>query len=270
MIVPYKRSDALFKIYCLGDVHAGTVHCVEEHIKRKVNEIAHTKNAYWIGMGDYGEFITPKDKRFDPNQNAIAGWLEPDNIAYKQTKWICELLNPIRKKCIGLLYGNHEESMRVFNHDNVHKNICEELEVDNLGFSCFVRLFFRRENSKESHLVRGAFTHGRSFAITEGAKLTALVRWMKAMEADLYGYAHIHDYIPKSLSRMAVTDTSRGAPQIKSQVAIGSTTGSWFRTYTQGIIASYGEQKCYPPTEICCAMFTINPETGLVDVNKSI
>ena len=138
--------------------------------------------------------------------------------------------------------------------------------MDNLGFSCFLRLFFRRENSNTTHLVKGAFTHGSSGAITEGAKLMALMRWMKQNEADIYGYAHIHDFISKSTSRMIVSPQGK----IKSKVSVGATGGSWFRTYTQGIIASYGESKCYPPTEICCAVFTINPNTGYVDVQRSI
>lgn len=264
-IIPYKRSDAVFSLYCLGDIHAGTVHCVEEHIKRKVDEIKLAKNAYWIGMGDYAEFITPKDKRFDPSLKSIVSWVEPDNIAHCQTDWLITLFKPIQKKCIGLLYGNHENSIRVFNHDNVHKNLCEELQVTNLGFSCFLRLLFRRDGSSESHQIVGAFTHGASNAITEGYKLTVLTRWMKQNEADIYGYGHVHDYIPKSISRM----TSVGN-KIKSKVTIGATTGSWFRTYTKGIIASYGELKTYPPTEICCAKFVINPNTGYVDVQRSI
>ena len=269
IVIPYTRTNSTFKLYALGDIHAGTIHCVEDDIKRKVNEISREKNAYWIGLGDYCEWITPHDKRWDSSQKAIAPWLEPDNIAYKQTKWIKELFNPIRKKCVGLLYGNHEEAIRIHNSDNVQQNICDELEVDNLGFSCFLRLFFKRANINETHLVKGAFIHGASGAITEGAKLMALMRWMKSMEADIYGYGHVHDYIPKSLSRMTITDRS-GKAKIKSAVSIGVTTGSWFRTYTQGIVASYGERKCYPPTEICCAVFTINPNTGAIDVNKSV
>lgn len=251
----------------MGDIHGGTIHCVEDHIKRKVGEIKKRPNSLWIGTGDYAEFITPKDKRFDPNLKSIAGWVEPDNIAHCQTEWLTDLFKPIKNKCVGLLYGNHENSIRVFNHDNVIKNLCDEkhLNVTNLGFSCFLRLFFKRENSNETHLVKGAFTHGSSGAITEGAKLMALMRWMKQNEADIYGYAHMHDYMPKSLSRMIINDNGK----IKSKVAIGAVTGSWFRTYTQGIVASYGEQKVYPPTEICCAVFTINPNTGFLDVNRS-
>lgn len=264
-VIPYKRSDSIFYLYCLGDIHAGTIHCVEDHIKRKIDEIKHTKNAYWVGMGDYAEFITPKDKRFDPNLKSIAEWVESDNIAHCQVDWLTKLFMPIKKKCIGLLYGNHENSIRVFNHDNVIKNLCEKLEVSNLGFSCFLRLYFKRENSGESHLITGAFTHGASNAITEGYKLTILTRWMKQNEADIYAYAHLHDYIPKSISRMTCAQN-----KIKSKVTIGATIGSWFRTYTKGIIASYGEQKCYSPTEICCARFIINPNTGYIDVQRSI
>jgi hypothetical protein len=249
--IPYKCSDKEFKLYCLGDIHAGTVHCVEDKVKAKVQEIAQNKNAMWIGMGDYGEWITPKDKRFDPNQCAIADWVEPDNIGESQTKWIVDLFSPIKDKCIGLLYGNHEDSIRVYNHENVQKNICERLGVDNLGYSAFIRMIFTR--GQGHYVATGAFTHGAGCAITEGAKINSLTRFMKSTEADIYGYAHLHDYIPKSFSRLVVNDKGN----IKSKVAIGAITGSWFRTYTQGVIASYGERKCYPPTEICCAVFSI-------------
>lgn len=268
--INYRMANPEIKLYLLGDLHAGTIHCVEHEIRRKVSEIKNSKNTYWIGMGDYAEFITPKDKRFDPNLKSIAEWVEPDNLGHTQTKWLTELFMPIKHKCIGLLYGNHENSIRLYNHENVQQNLCDALVVDNLGYSCFVRFHFKRENSTESHLITGAFTHGSSGAITEGAKLMALMRWMKSMDADIYGYAHLHDYLEKSYSKMAVIDKSGDKGKIKSKVASGVTTGSWFRTYTQGIQASYGEQKCYPPTEICCAVFTINPNTGEIKTDKSI
>jgi hypothetical protein len=88
---------------------------------------------------------------------------------------------------------------------------------------------------------------------------------MKAFDADIYAYAHLHDYIEKSLSRLTELDGN-----IKSRKSIGCITGSWFRTYTKGEVASYGERKVYPPNEICCAVFKIDPESGVVIVDKSI
>ena len=220
-------------------------------------------------MGDYAEFITPGDKRFDPGLKSVAEWVEPDNIAHCQTEWVIKLLDPIRKKNVGMMYGNHENAIRVYNHDNVQKNICDELGLDNLGYSCFVRFFFRRESSAESHIITGRFTHGSSCAITKGAKMMALQRFMDSFEANFYAYGHVHDYIPNPKSFITASDRPYGQGKIKSKEAIGAMTGSWFKTYTQGIIASYGEQRSYPPTEICCAVFTINPSTGKIEVQRS-
>jgi hypothetical protein len=273
IFITYRISNPEFKLYNLGDAHGGTVHCVEDDLKRKVNEIAyeqkHNKNVMLLEMGDTGEFITPSDKRFDPDERSIADWVHLDNIGHDETQWAISLYTPIKHCMVGKLSGNHENKMRIFNHENVQQNICDGLEIDNLGYSCFIRFHFKRENSTESHLITGAFTHGSSGAITEGAKLMALMRWMNSMNADIYGYAHIHDYIEKSKTRMSVDDNGK----IKARTSYGVTTGAWFRTYTQGIQASYGEIKTFPPTEICCAVFTIKiNRDGKVDIqtDKSI
>ncbi len=262
--VPYIRSDSVFHLYALGDIHMGTIHCVEEHVHRKITEIADDKHAKWIGMGDYGDFITPKDKRWEDKQ--ISDWVDPADIGESVRDRLVELLTPIKDKCIGLLYGNHEVSYSKQNDGKVHEHICKDLELPNLGYSAFVKLHFKRDKSNEAHLVTGAFTHGTGNAITEGAKINNLMRFMKSFQADLYGYGHVHDYIPKSLTRLYVSDSGK----ITNKVSIGATTGCWFRTYTQGVNSSYGEQKVYPPSELCCAMFTINPQTGFIDVSRSV
>ena len=132
LIIPYKISSPKFKLYAISDIHAGTIHCVEDKIQDKVAQIAKEKDAYWIGVGDYGEFITPHDKRFDPSQKSIADWIKTDDIAHCQEEWITKLFDPIRKKCIGLLYGNHEDNIRKYNNTNVQEHICDNLGVDNL------------------------------------------------------------------------------------------------------------------------------------------
>jgi hypothetical protein len=262
--IPYKMSNSDFKVFAVSDIHAGTIHCVEHDIKRKVQEIKETKNAMWIGCGDYAEFITPTDPRWDGA--AIADWVKKDDIGYSQERWVIDLLEPIKDKCIGMLYGNHEVSIHKHSHQDVAQHICDGLGVPNLGYSAWVHLHFARENSNEKHLIKGCFTHGTGNAITEGAKINNLMRFMKSFDADFYGYGHVHDYIPKSFTRLITNAEGR----IRNKVAIGATTGCWFRTYTQGINASYGEMKCYPPSELCLAVFEINPNTGFIDVSRSV
>ena len=213
-------------------------------------------------MGDYAEWITSKDPRWDPSQAVITPWVEQDNIAESQRKWIDKLFEPIKDKCIGLLYGNHEESIRRYNNDNVHKNICDDLGVDNLGYSCFVHLSFRRRNSKEVHRVKCAFTHGTGAARTEGGRINYLVRFMSDFEAQIYGYAHVHHIATYSPDSLVTTDNL----MIKSKGKVGALTGCWFRTYTQGEFACYGEQKIYKPTRIGSPRFVINPDKGKIGV----
>lgn len=262
VIIPYKYSDKIY-LYPLGDIHLGTIHCAEEEIIDKVSEIKNNPTAYWIGMGDYAECITPSDKRWDPSQKVIPDWLKQDDIEDCQRKRVVNVLKPIKDKCIGLLYGNHEDVIRIRNHANIHKHICEDLGADNLGYSCLIHFLFRRKNSNESHLFKGAFTHGNGSARTEGGQLNYLKRFMDDFDAQIYGYAHVHTIkanSPESLS-------SNDACKIVSKCKVGAITGCWFRTYTQGEVASYGEKKVYKPTRIGCPRFFFLPSKGEIGVD---
>ena len=244
-----------------GDLHLGTIHCAENDIKRKVEEIRDNPNAMWIGMGDMAECITPRDKRWDPSALAIPKWVEQDDIARSQSKKVVSTLAPIRDKCVGLLYGNHEDSIRRYNHDNIHKWICDDLEVPNLGYSAFVHFIFRRKKSAEAHMVKGAFTHGTGGARTEGGKINYLTRFMRDFDANIYGYAHTHNIQLHSPEILGTSDNLL----IRAKGKVGALTGCWFKTYTQGIIASYGEMKVYSPTRIGCPVFIITPNLGIVE-----
>jgi len=257
--ITFRQADNLFKLYMLGDVHCGTIHCAENLFKHKVIQIANEPNSYWIGMGDYGEYILPRDKRFDPSQKSIAEWVSPDDIAECQRRWLVKTLSPIKDKCIGLLYGNHENNYRIFNYSNVQQHVCDDLDVPNLGYSCFLNMRFKRENSNETHVIKGVFTHGSSSAITDGAKKIILGRFMTNFRGQMYGYGHMHDILA---SRRSYLEERNGI--IQQVDALGVVTGSWFRTYTQGVIASYGEQKAYPPTVIGSPYFLINATSGTI------
>jgi len=257
-IIPYRRPDS-FPLYLFGDLHLGTIHCAEAEIREKVKEIKDTPNALWIGMGDYAECITPKDYRWEPSQRSIPEWLKQDNIAEGLRKRVVSTLEPIKDKCVGLICGNHEDSFRRAQHDDIQQNICDDLGLPNLGYSCFVHFSFRR--GTESHLVKGHFTHGTGGARTESGKVNYLVRTMAAFDANIYGYAHTHAMQLYSPEILGTTDNMK----IKAKGKIGALTGCWFRTYTQGAVASYGEVKVYAPTRIGCPVFIISPDKGMIE-----
>lgn len=259
--INYSMPDR-FRIYPIGDEHLGTVYCDEDGLENKVDEINSSVFNRWVGMGDKGEFITPSDPRWE--SGALAPWLKSDNIARGVERKYCETYNKIAFSCDGIIEGNHEDSIRKHSHVDVQTNICNELGVDNLGACCFIVYRFHRKNSNETHKVTGFFAHGSGGSITQPSKMNQLIRLMNNFDADFYAMGHVHDII--TVTKPTLTVDSKGA--IKHRVSVGVTTGCWFKTYTQNVIASYGEKKLYPPTTLGCPYFDINPNTGEVVVGK--
>lgn len=239
-------------IHPLGDLHCGTIHFAEKEFKKKVKEIYDDPLAYWIGTGDMCEYITPSDYRWD--EGCVSDWVEHDNIAFSEIDYITELLKSIKDKCIGLIEGNHEDTIHKHTHVNVCKILSGKLGVPNLSCSHFVHFIFKRTVS-DSRLIKGFFVHGSSNAITKGAKLNILNNLMNNFDADFYSYSHMHDIIQTSKPVLGTNN----ALDIIDKKKVGAVTGCWFRTYTKGKYASYGEKKLYPPTNIGSPIFKINP-----------
>lgn len=249
-----------YHLYTIGDEHGGTKHCSATALQKQVNIIKNDPMALWVDVGDKCEFISPSDPRWDTG--VIEDWVHPDNIALDQSNWYCDLFSPIKDKCIGLLEGNHEDAMRIHSHIDVQKYICDKLGVDNLGYSCFIRFIFKRNKSNEAHQFIGYFAHGSGWAVTKGAKLNRLQRVMDAFEADLYAIGHMHDIITDSKPYLTLDANNN----IRQKEKVGAVTGCWFRTYSQGVRASYGEKRGFPPGAIGCPMFTITPALQTVTV----
>ena len=212
-------------------------------------------------MGDYGEFIGTKDPRFDGK--VIAGWVDANEIAESEIEHIVDLFKPIKNKCIGLLEGNHEDAFRKHQDGDPQKQICKRLELPSLGYTAFVRLVFRRGSyGGAGREFLGVVTHGNGGAITRGAKMTRLERFMDNFNARWYAHAHVHDIITSNKHYIELTKDNK----ITSLEKVGAMTGCWFRGYTQGIAPSYGEIKNYPPTGLGAPIFMFEPDENMVTV----
>lgn len=226
-------------------------------MRNSLRTIGRDSHSKWFGMGDYGEFIIPNDPRFDPSHRVIAPWIEQDDIANCQVASICRDMDIAKKNCGGLLYGNHEENIRKHCSVNVAQQICDKLDVGNLGFSCGVRLFFNRDKSNYTHMIRIWLIHGTSSAITLPSKVRSLEKWMKERDGEIYGYAHVHDWATTDKPYQEITGKF-GKPRPKEHTGVGALVPCWFKMYSEGVIASYGEKKAYPPTVLGCAKFEID------------
>lgn len=212
-------------------------------------------------MGDYGELIIPNDSRWDVE--GVAPWVERSNIAESQRKWVVKLFEPIKDKCIGLLEGNHEVSIRTHNYQDIYLDICRDLGVQPLGYSCFVRFIFNRARVVgNAHTFIGAFQHGSGAAQTEGGVIMRLKKLMDSFDADIYAMGHIHRIKSNTIPQIGITDSLK----LKDKVRVGCITGGWMRGYSQGVRASYVEQRGMYPTVIGCPYFEITPDKNMVKV----
>ena len=260
-VIPYGisvRRSSKIRIVPIGDIHAGVKHCEERKIKELVQEVKNDKDTYWIGVGDYADYIAPTDPRWD--SKVIADWVDSDNIAEDQTTWLEHLLKPIRSKCMGLCFGNHEESIRLRLSCNVHKNLCESLDVPSLGYSAFVKLTTNRGTSQRPFTI--AITHGAGSAVTKGARINRLKEFMASFDADIYIHGHLHDNIINTSVSLYLDRNN----QIKQRVRVGAMSGSWLTAYTQNVSASYAEKKMLPPNVVGCPSFIITPEEKILQV----
>ncbi len=259
-----------FTLYALGDMHLGVVHCDEDLLRATVTEIKAQKNALWLGMGDYGDCITPSDfKRWDGR--ILAPWMRgnEDNIGATQVEKVDEILSPIWNKCLGLIEGNHDDSIRKYNHYDFMKELLKKANkkavVPYAGVSCMLRLNFKRKNSNEAHDFIIHARHGEGAARTSGARALAVLRLAAVFtNAHITLMGHLHGQESPDIPQRLILQGGK----IKAFETLACMTGSWVKAYMQGVPACYLERWGSPPSTLGCPIIILEPQTGKMTLQK--
>jgi len=268
--IEYTRPEK-YPFYPLGDVHLGVMHCDEDLLRSVVAEIKSQKNALWLGMGDYGDCITPSDfKRWEGK--ILAPWMKgnEDNIGPTQVEKADEIFSPIWGQCLGLLQGNHDDDIRRYNHYDFMKELLKrankKYQVPYAGVSCFVRLNFKRKNSNESHDYIIHARHGEGCARTSGARALAVLRLSQSMvNAHITLMGHLHGQESPDIPQRLILKGGK----IKSFETIATMTGAWIKAYMQGVPPCYLERWGSPPSTLGCPRIIIEPDKDKMVLEKS-
>lgn len=275
-IIHHSKTDS-FKIVPLGDIHAGVMHCDEDLIGKAIDDIHREKNTYWIGMGDYGDYVTPSDfKRWDGR--ILAPWMRSheDNIGATQVDYLNDMFSPIWGKCLGLIEGNHEESIRKYGHYNsmeeLLKRARKKADVPYAGVSCMLRLHFVR-NGKDCTTGKGEVNdfiiharHGEGAARTSGARALAVLRLSDVfINAHITLMGHLHGQESPDIPQRLILQNGK----IKAFEALATMTGSWVKAYMQGVPACYLERWGSKPSTLGCPTIELTPQTGQMVLKKT-
>src|SRR3990167_7558007 len=253
------NRNAEFYLYPIRDCHLGSIHTDEDFLRRTVEEIRTTPNAYWIGMGDLADCITPSDyKRWEGK--ALAEWMKgkEDNIGATQCDKVCEIFSPIWNKCLGLIEGNHEDSIRRYNHYNMMEEILKRAPgVSYAVSSCLVKLVFYRGAHSDRRMVLIHARHGEGSARTSGARALAVLRLASVfVTAHITLMGHLHGQESPDIPQRLVLSRN---DKIKAFESVATMTGAWVKAYMQGVPPSYLERWGSPPSVLGCPKITIIP-----------
>jgi hypothetical protein len=270
--IDYASRRDMIRLWVIGDVHYGNRDCALKLFKSHLKQIAADPHAYWIGLGDYCDFISPKDRRFDPS---TVGEMQIRDIGIMGRKLVDDMacmFMPIADKCVGLGYGNHEFAyMRDNEQQDLHGYLCTSLGVPNLGYSFFANLVLSRvahrarigvQTAQQSTprgdrwAIRLFGHHGKGAAGTVGGKVNSLIRFMECNEADVYLCAHVHEQLP--IKRVTL-GANAPCTELVDHETIGVITGSYLKSYGQGTHAGYFERSGGRPSYLGAAILEINP-----------
>lgn len=247
----------------MADQHLGNRGCVRSHLTRDIEAIRLSTYSYWIELGDYCDWISPTDPRFDPQCYPEDSHISDlSELSAYLSRMVIETFKPIRHKCLGFGLGNHEyQYMNRRNEMQVHGSICHAMKVPNMGYSGWVDLYFvyeqgfRGSKVAVSTVIPKKFTarlrvfvhHGAGAAATAGGKVNRLKGFVDmSASADLICMGHLHEQFSKQFTRLT---PNADCSEIESKVAMGMITGSYLKNYAPGYI-SYGERAGYQPTSL--------------------
>ena len=234
-------------LWAIGDFHCGNAGFEEDKLRAIIERIKKDKKAVVVLMGDYGEFINPKDERFDMDS------LSPKyNTVEKQYVAVKNILEPIKDKIAGMLMGNHDYRIKKDFGMDIPRLLSTDFNVPYFGNVGILRLGV----GKAKYIVLAL--HGGGKATTIGGQINSIKKYSEALERKpdvcLVGHYHRIDVIidPK------LTDTFE---TIAKYLAI---TGSFFNTY-RGWFDNYANRRFYPPLPIGCVMFELKKDGKIQD-----
>lgn len=248
------RSESV-TLYPLGDIHLGAAACDLDSLRATIAEVRDDPEALWLGMGDYAEAIVLQDKRFDLKSVDPRFLPRLDDVANACFEELADLFAPVAKKCIGLLVGNHEETLRLKFSQDVHGALCLRLGLKNLGYDSLIRWKFVRPNGSSS-TVRVFASHGTIAGRRDGTKVNRIEDLARNFDADLYLVGHGHSQIAHRSVQLQVP--SDGTLKMQERLRLGCMTGTFRRSYQEGT-RDYSEKSHFAPPVIGCPRIRIRP-----------
>lgn len=221
-------------------------------------------DCYWIGMGDYIDFVSPSNRSKLRSSQLYDSALDViDQAAAKLNDDLLDVLSPTKGRWLGMLQGHHyHEFQNGITSDEI---LCQALNTTFLGDCCMVRLTFRDSNKHRIACTIWAH-HGAGSASTPGAAMNKLDVISRGFDADIFLMAHVHQVGVHAHNIVGMSNHEK--PRLVDRTVTKVLTGSFMRGYMEGNTVggrsqgSYVEKKILRPNTLGAVVITIAPVFG--------
>jgi len=264
--IEYSSRSDVFTLYPIGDMHVGARACDEDLLNRSIGMVQANDKALWLCMGDACNFINMHDPRF--SAEGLADWIKTkdlSDIAKKQVERVTDIFKPISSKCIGILEGNHEESIKKHYERDVHLEIVNKIKeysgmkVEDklsLGIYGWLILTFIRKTEGGSPGTRLTFNlhHGFVGGKLAGSKASEMQRWLWTHDCNVALFGHSHNTGIQIEQVESINKSNKVVYNKRYGVYTGSFLNSSVDDYN-----TYSESKGYLPIPLSGIKIDIRP-----------
>lgn len=274
--IAYVRLPSIrqeWNLYFINDLHFGSRACDVDLLKQDVAMIAGDPYAYVFMGGDNFEAIAPDDIRYEVD---LHDWSK--DYSKNIVKELGIILDPIKKKVLGGITGNHEAKFEKRHYADLSSMLYDRLEVPYLGYSCIfpikVQVPCGRTKKRVGESPSGWETkytldfwghHGAGGGSLPGSKINRLVQVQMGFEADIYFMGHVHDAASYLGAKIGTMETG-GMREIQKAFVVGAT---YYKTYMAGS-TTYGEQAMYRPARLGCTKLSVTTVGEKNEVRMSL
>lgn len=178
------------EIHTFADLHIGDKFADKEGIKKRIEYVKNTPNAYCILNGDLMNNAT---------KTSVSDCYAEELTPMEQVEMCAELFEPIKDKIIAITSGNHEK--RTYNKEGIDitRIVAMQLKLADRYSPTSCIVFLRVGTAKNNHGREGGqvcytlyCNHGSGGGRKEGAKAIRLADMASIIDADIYIHSHTH------------------------------------------------------------------------------
>lgn len=221
------------KLLVLSDLHIEDPLCDRRRAVQFVEEVKNDQNCYFGVNGDMFNNAV---------RTAVSDTWENTMTIDTAIDTICEMLDPIREKCLFITDGNHEKRSYKDHNRLLLKDVSRILGIrDRYSFDPYlVYIAFGKNQGRECRKTVYSIygKHGTGGGRTMGAKMNKLEQMLNVINADIFIHSHTHVQAAFRL-RSASVDYRNRKPNYKEHLFVNSNAYLDF--------GGYGEDQGYRP-----------------------